>query len=177
MNTLDNPFLVSKPLPVKLISRGYAKEIGDEDDKTKRVEHGKKRVYLDDEEFVKVYPRLFKLMTDFSKVDTRMLEHMLDLITVSVERFLDFDGGKQHYGSDYITIKADVFGKNNNIGQSTVTRCLRKFISLNILAKGNKPHKFWVNPYMLFIGDRSRRYKKYIVVIDNDEERTFEQSK
>jgi len=169
-----NPFIKDNPILVKKFRKNYNKAMDDEDDKTNRSEVGTVIISIDDEPYTKMYPRLYKQLATFAKAENLLLTHIISVMKGSVTKHKDIDKDNQFYSQDYMVLEPKDLSKEYNIGASTIKNTIKKLIDRNIIAKGNTPHRYWVNPHMLFIGDRVNRYKANTLELNNKTERQWQ---
>lgn len=107
-----------------------------------------KRVMLDDERFAKIYLNKISQFFELSKVGIRLLSYVLtalrpreDIIFFSAKDAMEITGYKS---------------------KATIYKGLAELVNAEILARGEEDNLFYINPLIIFNGDRIQFMEEYV---------------
>ena len=163
-----NPFIKRKKLAVKQIKRGYSKIKTDTDNEIDRLEFGKALCNLDDQPFIKLYEECALLMTQLKTNDIIVFEYICVQLLINVIRYKDEDELSQYHSLD--KIKLDTI-QINKLNERALKRSIKNLINYDLLERSGVKSYYWINPYMIFIGNRAAKYKHDLEIINNYEQR------
>lgn len=154
----DNPFLESFAIQIQRKSMTVAAGLSIKDDKGDNISAGTVAMYreVDVEEFLKIYVKNVKILFDLSASAQKTLIPLMRVIQKNAKDIAHIFFS--YRDAQDACIELDL----KPISKATYHRGIKDLISVNFLAVHiNGPFWYWINPNILFNGDRVRFIKEY----------------
>lgn len=113
-----------------------------------------KQKKVDRQEYSKIYKGAINKFFGLSKNTSKLLDYIMDNIT---------------YGHDRICILPGDIKEKVNISRAGTYRCILQLLEIDILAKADTEGCYYINPTIMFKGDRITLATQYIVDKGKDE--------
>lgn len=106
-----------------------------------------KRKVVDEDEFVKVYMNELRKYLDASKGDMELFFYLVS---------------KLEFNQNYVWFDIDDCLKSTNLSSGTIYRSLANLCNAGIIARSDKYYKYFINPIVMFKGDRVVIVEEYV---------------
>lgn len=103
--------------------------------------------WVDDDEFVKLYFKEMGIFFDMTKNQQVLLSYIIT---------------KLEWNKDYFYFDVNDFRQYNKMSEASIYRGLALFCEVGLLARSNMYNKYFINPVMIFKGDRIVVAKAYV---------------
>jgi hypothetical protein len=138
-----NPFIRLDSIKVKMIPTS--------------TDGGRGWKFLDDEPRINVYPREFLDKYDSIKGNSNCRE-----LLIYIMDHLSYD-------SDIIQLVIDKLSEALGIPRSTLYDTIEKLEEKDFIKRTGKRSTYWINPYVMFKGNRINKYPEAILYTGNDD--------
>jgi hypothetical protein len=140
--TDTNPFIRLDSIKVKMIPTS--------------TEGGRGWKFLDNEHRINVYPREF-----FNKYDAIKANKNCRELLIYIMEHLQYD-------SDIIQLIMEKVSEAITIPRSTLYDTIDRLEELDFIKRTGKRNTYWINPYLMFKGNRVTKYPEAILYEGND---------